>query len=87
MAQPGGGSTGTDQHAYDYDGNPGGVDDLPDPLDRLVVVHGAPLPAVPSAALGVPVRMISVPSAAGLKAPPWLPPAGLGARARYRAGC
>jgi hypothetical protein len=46
MAEPGGGHTGADQHADDDDGDPDGVDDLPDPLDRMVVVHGAPLSVV-----------------------------------------
>ena len=68
MPEPNGGSTGADQHADDDDGDPGGVDDLPDPLDRMVVVLGAPLSVVPFVVLGVPVRMISVPSAARLKA-------------------
>jgi hypothetical protein len=52
MAQPDGGSTGADHHADDDDGDPGGVDDLTDLLDRLVVIHGAPLSVAPFAALG-----------------------------------
>lgn len=36
MTQPDSGGTGADQHADDDDGDPGGVDDLPDPVDHLV---------------------------------------------------
>src|SRR5215469_8732130 len=47
-AEPDGGSTGADHHADDDDSDPGGVDDLPDALNRMVIVHGAPLSVVRS---------------------------------------
>jgi len=67
-AEPDSGSTDADHHADDDDSDSGGVDDLPDIPNRMVIVHGAPLSVVLLAALGVPVRMIPVPSAARLKA-------------------
>src|SRR5262249_34448581 len=64
MAEPGRGSADADQHADDDDGDPGGVDNLAGPDDRVVIVHGAPLSACPfgiPGMPGVPVRMIFIP--------------------------
>jgi hypothetical protein len=42
-AEPDSGSTGVHQHADGDDGHAHSVDDLPDPRDHVVVVHGSPL--------------------------------------------
>jgi hypothetical protein len=68
MAEPQGGSSGADRQADDDDRDPGGVDNLPDPCDRVVTVHVAPLPFVPLLVPGLPVSMISVPSTDRLEA-------------------
>src|SRR5215467_2443982 len=41
-AEPDRGRADRDDAAQDDDGHAGGVDDLPDPLDHVVVVHAAP---------------------------------------------
>src|SRR5215469_11431365 len=41
-AEPDRGRADRDDAAQDDDGHPGGVDDLPDPLDHVVEVHAAP---------------------------------------------
>jgi hypothetical protein len=43
MDESDGGSPGADQQTDDDNGNPDGVDNLPDPYDRVVIVHVAPL--------------------------------------------
>jgi len=47
-AEPDSGDTGVDQHADGDDGHAHAVDDLPDPPDHMVIVHGSPLSPVPS---------------------------------------
>jgi hypothetical protein len=45
-AEPDCRNTGVDQHADGDDGHAHAVDDLPDPRDYVVIVHGSPLSQV-----------------------------------------
>jgi hypothetical protein len=67
-AEPDGGSTGGDQHAYDDDRDTGGVDDLPDPSRPHGCNPSRSATGCSVCRANAAMRMIPVLGAAGKKA-------------------